>query len=367
MKLVFATGGTGGHIFPAIAVANEAKGRGDEAIFIGHESGMEAELVPGAGFPFYGVTAGKWDRQKPNPKEFINAWRGQRQAVNLLKELQPELVIGFGGFASFPGIAAARWLNVPYVLHEANAYPGLVTRLFARAARTVVLSQDATAKHLHIARKTVLGFPVRETHVEKDEARRQLGLPDDAVVTFVMGGSQGSVFLNNAVPLAFQHLTKPTFVLHSSGNRWEELVRIQTQSFSHYAVHGFVNSILAWSAADLAITRAGFGTLSEAAFHGIPTLMLPLSTSSDNHQLRNAQAVAKTGAGWVVEERHSEDLARVWNEALEHDTRYRASVAATQNAKHGVTTKFVDLIHEILTFKSARMLEEKNRRSTFKH
>jgi UDP-N-acetylglucosamine--N-acetylmuramyl-(pentapeptide) pyrophosphoryl-undecaprenol N-acetylglucosamine transferase len=360
MRLVFATGGTGGHIFPAIAIAKEAKRRGYEPVFLGHKNGMEAELVPQAGFQFYGVAAGKWDRQKPDPRQFLKAWEGQRQAAKLLKQLKPALVIGFGGFASFPGVAAARWLNVPYMLHEANAFPGLVTRLFARSAKTVVISQEVTAKHLSTNHTITIGYPVREMRVEKAHARQELGLPNDAVVTFVMGGSQGSVFLNNAVPKAFQQLNATTIVLHSTGKRWEQEVKVQTRDFKNYLVRGFVDAVLAWSAADIAITRAGFGTLSEAAFHGVPTIMVPLSTSADNHQLHNANSVASAGAGWVIEEREIEQLAQVWEKALVNDDRNNASRAAKSRSPKGATSSFVDVIDGLLAPRLGKLLQASN-------
>jgi UDP-N-acetylglucosamine--N-acetylmuramyl-(pentapeptide) pyrophosphoryl-undecaprenol N-acetylglucosamine transferase len=368
MKLVFATGGTGGHIFPALAIAQEAKRRGYAPVFLGHRDGMEADLVPQAGFPFYGVAAGKWDRQKPDPRQFLNAWTGQGQAVQLLKQLKPALVIGFGGFASFPGVAAARWLGVPFMLHEANAYPGLVTRLFARSAKTIIISQEITATHLSTQHTILIGYPVREMRVEKAHAREELGLPSDAVVTLVMGGSQGSVFLNNAVPSAFQKLKTETVVLHSTGKRWEQDVKAQTQlsnnpAFSNYVARGFVDAVLAWSAADIAITRAGFGTLSEAAFHGVPTIMVPLSTSADNHQLHNANAVASAGAGWVVEENdvlatQTERLAEVWEKALVVHDRNNASRAATLRSPKGATSSFVSVIDGLLAPKLAKMLHQ---------
>jgi UDP-N-acetylglucosamine--N-acetylmuramyl-(pentapeptide) pyrophosphoryl-undecaprenol N-acetylglucosamine transferase len=363
MKLVFATGGTGGHIFPALAIAQEAKRRGYEATFLGHRDGMEADLIPQAGFQFYGVAAGKWDRQKPDPRQFLKAWQGQGEAVKLLKQLKPALVIGFGGFASFPGVAAARWLRIPYMLHEANAYPGLVTRFFARSSKTVVISQEVTAKHLSTNHTIAIGYPVREMRVEKLHARRELGLPEDGIITYVTGGSQGSLFLNNAVPSAFQKLNAETMVLHSTGRRWEEDVRSQTRGFNRYLVRGFVDAVLAWSAADLAITRAGFGTLSEAAFHGVPTLMVPLATSADNHQLHNANAVASAGAGWVVEESdvlatNTERLAEVWERALTNDDRNDASRAAKARSPKGATSSFVSVIDGLLSPKLAQVLQE---------
>jgi UDP-N-acetylglucosamine--N-acetylmuramyl-(pentapeptide) pyrophosphoryl-undecaprenol N-acetylglucosamine transferase len=357
MKLVFATGGTGGHIFPAIAIAREVQRRGYEPIFLGHKNGMEAELVPQAGFQFYGVSAGKWDRQKPDPRQFLKAWQGQGEAVKVLKEIKPALVIGFGGFASLPGVAAARWLNIPYMLHEANAFPGLVTRFFARSAKTVIISQNVTAKHLRTNHTITIGFPVREMRVEKTHARQELGLPENSIVTYVTGGSQGSVFLNNAVPKAFQQLKAATIVLHSTGKRWEQEVNVQTQGFHNYIVRGFVDAVLAWSASDLAITRAGFGTLSEAAFHGVPTIMVPLSTSAENHQLHNANAVASAGAGWVIEEREIDGLARVWEQALVNDDRNNASRAAKSRSPKGATSSFADVIDGLLAPRLAKLMQ----------
>lgn len=345
---VMATGGTGGHIYPALAVAKAAAARGIEVTFLGQAEGMEARVVPQEGFAFVGVAAGKWDRARPDPRQALRAGWGLVQAVRALRRLEPALVVGFGGFASFPGLAAARWLRLPHAIHEGNAYPGWVTRLFAKSARLVALSHEAAKAHLPAAHRLELtGFPVRESRVPKAEARARLGLPETGVLTLVMGGSQGSAALNAAVPRAFAALAEKPLVLHSTGPRWLEQVRAQVANPS-YHLTGFVDATLAWSAADLAITRAGVSTLAEAAYHGVPCLMVPLPSSAEDHQRHNARAVAAAGAGWVVEERELERLAPAWQRALEPEVRTPASACARRLSPAGAARALVDLLEREL-------------------
>ena len=356
-SLLFATGGTGGHIYPALAIAKEATQRAYATAFLGQAGGMEARILPAEGFSFHGVAAGKWDRQRPNPLQGVRAVQGLGQAVNVVRKLKPDLVVGFGGFASFPGLAAARLLGVPYLLHEGNAFPGRVTRLFAKGAARVAVTHAAAGERLGALETIRLtGFPVREQKVQKLEARRRLGLPPEGTLTFVMGGSQGSLVLNEIVPEAFRRLASPTTVLHSTGRRWEAQVQNATLSFSSYFTSGFVDATLAWSAADLAITRAGISTLSEAAFHGVPSIMVPLPSAADNHQFYNARAVETAGAGWLVEEAAEDTakdtmipaLASAWQNALVTERRQAAARAAVTLSPQGAARAFVDLIDEVL-------------------
>ena len=347
-RILFATGGTGGHIYPALSVAKEAQARGYQPVFLGGADGMEARAVPEAGFGFHGVATGKWDRSRPDPRQALKAAGGLAQAVQIVRRTGPRVVIGFGGFASFPGLAAARLLGVPYVLHEGNAYPGKVTRWLSSGAAAVAVSHRAAAPHLPQAKNIVVtGFPVREERVGKTEARARLNLPATGSLTFVMGGSQGSVVLNEAVPAAFRSLSEAGTVLHSTGRRWEAQVEERTRDLATYHTTGFADAVLAWSAADVAITRAGISTLSEAAFHGVPVVMVPLPSSAENHQLHNAQNVAAAGAGWVVEEHGLAELADVWQRALQPEVLERARAVQTLSPQ-GAAGALVDLLDAVL-------------------
>ncbi len=351
-RLLLATGGTGGHIYPALAVGREALARGARVAVMGGAGGMEERLTAEAGFEFLGVSTGKWDRQRPDPRQAYRAAAGLWAARRLARAFAPDVVVGFGGFASLPGCAAARTLGVPLVLHEGNAFPSRVNRWFASSSALFVAAQEEALAHVRARKSLVVPFPVREERMDREEALDRLGLPPSAVVTLVMGGSQGSLALNRAVPDAFDHLITPAtlegphVVLHSTGPRWTEEVRQRVTSPAYHP-RPYLDATLAWSAAALAITRAGVGTLSEAAYHSVPTVMVPLPTAAEDHQLHNARAVERAGAGLVVEERELSRLADAWASALDPSWRHCAATAAGRRTPAGAARRIVDAVLEL--------------------
>ncbi len=349
MRLLLAAGGTGGHVFPALALAAEAAAAGHHVTLVGGEGGMEARLAGEAGVPFVGVPAGKWDRQRPDPRQAWRALRGLGAAVATVRRLAPEVVVGFGGFAAFPGCVAARVTRTPLVLHEGNAFPGRVTRWFAGRAAAVALAFPEAEPRLPGARRVAtVGFPVRERRLARAEARARLELPAEGVVTLVMGGSQGSRALNEAAPYAYRALPagRRGAVLHATGPRWLEEVRAAAAELPDYHCRGFVDATAAWSAADLAIVRAGVGTLSEAAYHGVPLVMSPLPTSADDHQRHNARAVARGGGGHVVEQHDRPALVRAWSDLLDEDARADAAARIAERSPAGAARRLLQLTIE---------------------
>ncbi len=345
VDLLLATGGTGGHIYPALAVARSAQARDLSVAFLGQVGGMEARLVPEAGFPFLGVTAGKWDRQRPDPRQAFRALGGLLTAVRAVRAASPRLVVGFGGFASFPGCAGAVLTGTPLALHEGNAFPSRVNRWFAPRARLVVSAQEAAARHLRCRALEVVPFPVRETRVERTAARKALGLAPDALVTLVMGGSQGSAALNRTVPDTYRKLRGPGLqVLHSSGPRWFDRLRASVADLPDYHVRPYLDAAEAFAAADLAITRAGVGTISEAAFHGVPLVMVPLPSAAEDHQRHNAEAVAAAGAGLVVPEADLDRLEEAWRSLLDPARRAAAAGAARRRSPEGAADRILDAL-----------------------
>lgn len=351
-RLLLATGGSGGHVYPAVALAQAARSRACEVLVLGGAGGMEQRMVETAGLPFHGVRVGKLDRQQLDPRAPFRALAGVAEARALLRRWGPDLVVGFGGFAAFPGCAAALWTRTPLALHETNAVPGLVTRLFARRADLVVVCQAETAARLPRATTRVVPFPVRETRVPRAEARRALGVPDEALLTLVMGGSQGSLALNRSLPpLAATLLARDPrlWVLHATGPRWEAEVRASLQGRERYRTEGFVDASLAWSAADLAITRGGYGTLAEAAFHGVPLVVVPLPTAADDHQRHNALALQRAGGGVCVEQGDDEALLEAWAALLDDGRRAAARAAQAGRSPAGGTDTLLETVWPWLT------------------
>lgn len=350
MKLLLAAGGTGGHVFPALSLASEARTAGHQAALIGGRGGMEERLAADAGVPFIGVATGKWDRQRPDPRQAVRAVRGLGAAIAATRREAPDVVVGFGGFASFPGCVAAVLTRTPLLLHEGNAFPGRVTRWFAGRAAAVALAMPEAAERLSAARRLeTVGFPVRETRVPRLEARARLNLPADGTVTLAMGGSQGSLALNERLPEAYRALPEAQrgTVLHAAGPRWEDALREATRDLPDYRVTGFVDATLAWSAADLAVVRSGVSTLSEAAFHGVPVVTVPLPTSAEDHQRVNARAIADAGGGFAIEQDDPDGLREAWTSLLDPDRRAQAAAAMAARSPEGAARRLMHLAADL--------------------
>lgn len=356
--IVLATGGTGGHIYPAVALAQELAKRGYSSAILGMDGGMEERIARQENLPFYGVSAGKIDRSKPNPMEVLKAARGFTEARAALMRIKPRVVVGFGGYASLPGVLSAQSLGIPTVLHEQNARLGLTQRLALGRAKSVTTAYPKVQGLPELRTKWV-GMPVRERRMDRKEALSRLNLQEGPLTVLVMGGSQGSLFLNQSVPGALEGACgieglcgeDGIQVIHSTGPRWLTEMVPKVQHLSWYKVTGFVDSTAAWSCADIAITRAGSGTLAEAAFYGVPVIAVPLSSSADNHQLFNAKAVEQAGAGRLVEESAISKLGEVFKQTIAADQRKKMRDASATLTPAGATARLAD---EVLRIKGGQ-------------
>ena len=373
--VIMATGGTGGHIYPAVATAHELIARGHTSLLLGQRGGMEERLAAEQGLEFVGVDAGKLARSgqgRPDPRELFKAARGLTEARNVLRARQPGVVVGYGGFASLPGVVAAQSLGIPTVLHEQTARLGLTQRLAVRRARAVGTAYEQVLG-LPAGKGELVGMPIREQRMPRAEALSRLGLRDGPLTVLIMGGSQGSLFLNNAVPDALRSVlgtqgrlpdatssqvkldfTRPESggavqVIHSTGPRWTAEVEPRVSDLPWYHAAPYLDAVAAWSVADLAITRAGTSTLAEAAFHGVPLLMVPLPESAENHQFHNAAAVQAAGAGRLVEQKNVEEtLGAAVLECAQPGTLAAMRGAALGRAQTGAAARFADLIQRCL-------------------
>lgn len=322
MKIIIVSGGTGGHIYPGIAVADEIRKRAPQAeiLFIGSREGLERELVPKAGYAIKFISARAFIR-KLSYKSItapIAAFWGFMQSLIILKSFQPKLLLATGGYASLPVIMAAKIVGVPIYILEQNVLPGITNRFFFRFARQTFLS---FSESLRFVSGKVVGNPVRREIIEREreKARADLGYSDGDRLVLVMGGSQGARKINQALiealPLINDSKVK---ILHIVGRRDAVLVErlLAQKHYSFYRKLDYVYNIEdILAASDLVVSRAGATAIAEFLVKGIPMVLVPFPFSAEGHQDINAKVVAEAGAARIIsnEELTPEKLLAVFN------------------------------------------------------
>jgi len=368
MRVVIAGGGTGGHLFPAIAVAEELQERGHEAVvFISekeidalatrdHQSGangaqLRFEKIPGVGMP---------KLLSPAIFGFISRFRSSLSlCTRLYKEIKPDAVLGMGGFTSTAPIFAGWRRRIPTFVHESNAIPGKANRLNAKMVKSVLLGFQECATHFPDSRCETTGTPIRKSllkRVPREEALQQLGLDPALKTVLVMGGSQGARGINEAVIKALPLFKELSIqLIHLTGPEDDHLVltNYRREGVAGYVAPFCTQMELAYSAADLAVARSGAASLSELSYFGLPSILVPFPFAAENHQTLNAEIFSQRGAAALLNQSEitSERLAEMVGnllkapEDLESMAR-NARQLAPENAAARVSDvieRFVDL------------------------
>lgn len=311
MKALFAGGGTGGHLFPAIAIAEEILRQRPSATvaFAGTERGIEATEVPKRNFTLHVISAVAFKRGLSMQALFENLKFPFRllqsidEARDLIDQEEPDVVIGTGGFVSFPVVWAAQEFGVPTILQEQNAKPGWATRLLARRADETHLSFEDSRRYLpKRARCFITGNPTRRFELAPPEQARQCFKLDPKRKTLLaFGGSLGARSLNKAIEQWLDELLKRANVIWQTGKTDYERVASNLKPRENLWVGAFIDRMdLAYSAADLALCRAGASTIAELTTLGIAAILAPYPFAADNHQCFNAKALADRGAAELV-------------------------------------------------------------------
>lgn len=333
IRVLMAGGGTGGHAFPAIAIADEIRRRSDADIrFIGTRRGVEMRAAPKAGYPIEVVPVIGLRRALSADLlrfPFILA-AGLIRTFRLVRRLRPAVVVCTGGYVSGPAGIAAWMQSIPVVVQEQNSFPGLTTRLLSRIATQVHVTFSASLHHLG-GRGEVSGNPTRVEigSVGQSEARLRMGLQPDLPTLLVFGGSQGSHAINLAVGQALPALLegRRLQVLWQTGHLDLESISKQVRSFGDFVtVLAFIDDMAAaLGAADLAACRAGATTIADLARAGLPAVFIPLPTAAEDHQTKNAQALVRAGAAQMIPQRDldGQRLARVALDLLNDPVRRR--------------------------------------------
>ena len=309
MRVVLAGGGTGGHVYPALAMGDAMKARGHELFYVGDAGRLEGRVAPQRGYDFRPIQAPKYPRGGVVGKlGFAFSLLGSiLEARGLLKELGADLVLGVGGYISAPTVLAAWTLGIPRVIHEANVAPGLANKLCSRVATLAMLTYEASGPRLGgKAPKQTVGCPVNPKVLrgERGPARAHYGLREDQPVLLVVGGSLGAATIN-AVALAGARMqNRPWQILWITGPRYHaDALRDLGEVPEGVALVDYEDQMgRAYAAADLVVARAGSSTLAELTALGKPALLIPSPNVTDNHQEANARGLEELGAAWVLTE-----------------------------------------------------------------
>jgi UDP-N-acetylglucosamine--N-acetylmuramyl-(pentapeptide) pyrophosphoryl-undecaprenol N-acetylglucosamine transferase len=311
-RIIISGGGTGGHIFPAISVANAVVKiePSVDILFVGAEGRMEMEKIPAAGYKIVGLPIEGFHR-KLTLKNFIvlfKAFKSLMLAKRIIKDFNPDVVIGVGGYASGPVLRQAAKMGIPTIILEQNGYAGVTNRLLAKKVSTICVAYDGMEKYFPKEKIIKTGTPVRQNFENlndlKDEAFAFFNLDRKFPVALVIGGSLGAGSINNCLSENIGRLTNSDCqLIWQTGSYYYENVKklVSGLSNKNLSVHGFINRMdLAYAAADVIISRAGAGTIAELCLVGKPVILIPSPNVAEDHQTKNAKALADNNAAVLI-------------------------------------------------------------------
>lgn len=306
MRLVVTGGGTGGHVYPALEVARLGKERGAELLYLGSLRGQEGKLCDERGILFKGFPSEPLFslRSARGWKSLSKLMSARKMAKKHLATARPDVVFSTGGYSAGPVLAAAKAIGIPYVIHDGNSVPGRANRMFGKDAKAFLTTFFATERFYKDRPVTRTGQPIRKQL--RDAASEAVHAPAERQMILVLGGSQGSAYLNEAVPTAASEIGADVDFIHASGptNFAETSARVKGLNIEHYRVEPYLDSeqiANAYAMADLVVCRSG-STLAELAMFGLPSVLVPLPTSAENHQLHNAREFEGMKAATIAEQ-----------------------------------------------------------------
>ncbi len=323
MKVIMTGGGTGGHIYPAIAIADKIKERypDSEIMFVGTEKGLESRLVPENGYPIEYIDVAGFNRKKllKNFAVLKKLHEGNKQSKKIMKEFQPDIVIGTGGYVCGPVVRAANKAGIKTYTHEQNAFPGVTNKMLESNVEKVFLGFAEAQQYFKKPEKHVVtGNPVRKAFFEADaeESRKKLGFDKNDFVLLVFGGSQGAGRINKSMMTVIETLNgmKGVQVCMATGRRYYEAILQELKGekgielADNIHIMEYISNMDEYlSAADLVVSRSGALTVAEVTVCGKAAIFIPFPYATGNHQYFNAKAVADHGGAVIIEENDLDD------------------------------------------------------------
>ena len=317
LRIIISGGGTGGHIFPAVSIANAIKAKHPDAdiLFVGAQGRMEMQRVPAAGYPIKGLPICGFDRKNllRNIKVLFKIWKSQRMASQILKEFKPMVAVGVGGYASGPTLNKAAAMGIPCLIQEQNSYAGVTNKLLAKKAEKICVAYEGMERFFPAEKIIMTGNPVRqnvlESKLSQEEARKSFGLDAKKKTILLVGGSLGARTINESV---LQHLdlikTSGIQYIWQTGKYYhtailEQLKKYEEENLPMLKVTDFISDMgAAYKAADLIISSAGASSISEFCLIGKPVILVPSPNVAEDHQTKNAMALVNKEAALYVKD-----------------------------------------------------------------
>lgn len=360
-KVIVSGGGTGGHIFPALAIANEIKKRNPDVdiLFVGAEGRMEMEKVPDAGYKIIGLPVMGFPR-KPSMKIFTflkKLRQSAKLAKNIVCEFKPEIAIGVGGYASGPLLRAAAKKGVPSLIQEQNSYAGITNKLLAKKVDSICVAYDNMERFFPAQKIVFTGNPVRENLIEKHDRAEALsffGVNENSKVILIVGGSLGARSINNAVLKNIKAIAESGVqIIWQTGAIYYDriIAELKDSKPNSLQIHKFIKKMdLAYEVADLVISRAGAGTISELCLVEKASVLVPSPNVSEDHQTKNAMALVNKGAALMVRDNEiDEKLFPVAFEAVKNSEKCKELAGKIKElAKPEATKTIVDEVEKLL-------------------
>ncbi len=364
LRVLVSGGGTGGHIFPALSIANEIRRRQPDAciLFVGAEGRMEMERVPAAGYEIKGLPVSGFDRKHllRNIKVLYHLQQSLHIAKGIVRDFKPDIAIGVGGFASGPVLKVAQCHGIPTLLQEQNSYAGVTNKLLAKKADCICVAYEGMERFFPADRIVLTGNPVRrgllECSATRQEARASFGLDPDKLTVLIIGGSLGARTINNSIIAGLGQIADRAAdvqVIWQSGKMYDERCReaLASSGATNVVQLPFVSHMdMAYRAADLVVSRAGASSISEIQLLGKPSILVPSPNVAEDHQTKNALALVNRNAAIMVRDANAgqqlvPDMLRLVTDAQLLDTLGRnVSGMALSNAAEHIVDKVMQLV-----------------------
>ena len=311
-KYLISGGGTGGHIFPAVSIANELRRQDPdcEILFVGAEGRMEMERVPAAGYNIVGLKVEGLDRKNifRNVKVVWNLLRSMAKVRGIIKEFKPDVAVGVGGYASGAALKVAQQMGIPVVLQEQNSFAGVTNKMLAKGAKKICVAYTGMERFFPAEKIILTGNPVRQNllaKIDKQEAYEYFGLNPDKPTLMVMGGSLGARTINQAMIAGLERLRASGIqVIWQTGKLYYEMIKSDLSDrsdLSDIKILDFLSRMdYAYAVADLVVSRAGASSISELSLLGKPSILVPSPNVAEDHQTHNARALSDKGAAILV-------------------------------------------------------------------